>query len=63
MDGEEEQDAEHDGGKAGTHAAPLLLAELVGQRWVMAKDSTAYRTLSIPETAWILTLPKKSLYR
>ena len=32
MDGEEEQDAEHDGGKAGTHAAPLLLAELVGQR-------------------------------
>ena len=32
MDGEEEQDAEHDGGKASAHTAPLLLAELVGQR-------------------------------
>ena len=32
VDGEEEQDAEHDGGKAGAHAAPLLLAELVGKR-------------------------------
>ena len=32
MDGEEEQDAKHDGGKACAHAAPLLLAELVGKR-------------------------------
>ena len=32
VDREEEQDAEHDGGKACAHAAPLLLAELVGQR-------------------------------